>query len=375
MKSSRISSTQPQASSQVLLLVPGREERRFESGAGAGYAGQRDFIPVGIDVSSEKLDVAVCLDDEHTAYLGSFPNTEKGITRLIGSLSSLRRDGKKLHAVMEATGVYYRLAAKMLYESDAFEVGVANPKAAKHFALSLMGRVKTDKADARSLALFAARVPHDLWAPPDPVAFDLREISRRILELTGALTRENNRLHARERGLAPECVIADIEAGQAELSKRIEHLREKAHAIIDRTPRLSGARELLLSIKGVGEINVIGILAELATLPPGLSAKQWVAMAGLDPKTHESGGSVRKKSCTSKMGNKHLRHSLFLAALVCSTHDSNARAWKTRLVEVRHKTKKQAVVAVMRKLLVGIHAMLRTRTTFNSALLFPPHNP
>lgn len=342
-----------------------------EAISGFEYSGTRCFIPVGIDVSADTFDAAVAVDNNHTLRLGSFPNTKTGVKSLILILARLSRKSTGCRVVMEATNVYYRLVAFGIHESGVAEVAVVNPRAAKHFALAQGERAKTDAVDARILALFAERMPCALWSPPDPEADRLKFISRRIGDLTDDIIREKNRLAAARKGMSPACVVSDIESSVKILTLKIDALRKEARKTIDASPSLSLAFSLLLTVIGVGEVTATSLLAEIVSVPKGLTARQWVAMAGLDPKPYESGKSVKKKTVISKQGNKYLRHAVFHAALVISRYDPNANAWKTRLVEKRHKAKMQAIAAVMRKLIVGIHAMFRTNSTFNPALLFP----
>ena len=94
-----------------------------------------------------------------------------------------------------------------------------------------------------------------------------------------------------------------------------------------------------------------------------LTARQWVAHAGLDPRHHDSATSIHKPARISRAGNRYLRAALFMPALVATQHDPNIRAFYHKLVD-RGKTKMQAIVAVMRKLLHALHGMLHTDSDF-----------
>ena len=103
-----------------------------------------------------------------------------------------------------------------------------------------------------------------------------------------------------------------------------------------------------------------------------MSAKQLVAMAGLDAHTHQSGSSVNKKPRRSKAGNRYLRIALFMPALSAARHDPNVWAYYQHFIENRGLKKLQARCAVMRKLLHAIHAMLKNRTPFDSRRFYTP---
>jgi len=122
--------------------------------------------------------------------------------------------------------------------------------------------------------------------------------------------------------------------------------------------------KLLISAKGIGEASAVALLGELAMLPPGLSVRQWVAYAGLDPRPVESGSSVRRAAHISRQGNVRLRSALYMPALVAKRFDPNVRAFAEHLL-AKGKSKLVVTTAVMRKLLHAIYGMMKTMTTFD----------
>ena len=90
---------------------------------------------------------------------------------------------------------------------------------------------------------------------------------------------------------------------------------------------------------------------------------------GLDPRQHQSGTSVHKPARISKTGNAHLRRALFLPAMVASRWEPNVKAFYEKLI-AKGKTKMQALVAVMRKLLHAIYGMLRHDRDFDGEKFF-----
>ena len=126
---------------------------------------------------------------------------------------------------------------------------------------------------------------------------------------------------------------------------------------------------LLDSVPGIGETSAVQLLGELSVLAPDLAARQRAAYAGLDPREFRSGSSVHKKPRMSKTGNKHLRHALYMPALVAVRHDPHLRAFYQHLL-AKGQFKMQALVAVMRKLLHALHAMFRTHQPYDGSKLF-----
>ncbi|MCO4764287.1 MAG: IS110 family transposase [Myxococcales bacterium] len=91
--------------------------------------------------------------------------------------------------------------------------------------------------------------------------------------------------------------------------------------------------------------------------------------AGLDPRRHESGTSVRRPSRISKVGNCHLRRSLYMPALVAFQRDEHVAGFYQHLVAAG-KPRKVAVVAVMRKLLHAVWGIVRSDQPWDSARFY-----
>ena len=111
------------------------------------------------------------------------------------------------------------------------------------------------------------------------------------------------------------------------------------------------------------------ILAEVALLPEDRDVRQWVAYAGLDPREYSSGTSVRQHTRISKVGNRHLRRALYMPALVASRREPHLRGFYEHLL-ARGKKKRQALVAVERKMLHAIFGMFRTNQPYHGALVY-----
>ena len=100
-----------------------------------------------------------------------------------------------------------------------------------------------------------------------------------------------------------------------------------------------------------------------------MTAKQWVAHAGLDPRPCESGTSIRSPRRISKQGNVRLRRALFMPALVAIQRNANVSAYYENLLK-RGKAKLQAITAVMRKLMHALWGMLHHRQMWNGEAFY-----
>jgi transposase len=268
---------------------------------------------------------------------------------------------------VEATGNYSLELCFALHDCERIEVMVVNPRSSSDFAKALMQRSKTDATDAVALLEYVRRMPFVAWQPPPHEILQLRAITRRIAALVETRTQELNRLHAAGYSKDLSDVIADdIRDHIDHLEQSVETLTDRAEELVQSDCTLLEKYEHLTSVKGIARTSGLAILAELAALPPDMSARQWVAHSGLDPRHFESGTSVHKPARISKKGNRYLRAALYMPALVAIRCEPSIKTFYQRLVK-RGKKPMQAIVAVMRKLLHAIHGMLRSHTNFDGA--------
>jgi transposase len=323
----------------------------------------RKVTDAGIDVSKDVLDVAVQREASR-CEMGRFANDAAGHKKLLGWLTKGRRP---VRVVLESTGTYSLDVALALHRARGVTVMVANPRAIKQFTGALMQRSKTDVTAAVALREFATRMPLVAWEPPPAPVLALRAIARRIAALGVERTRERNRLHAlRATAEASAIVGNDLAVNVRHLERRIERLTAQATALISEHAELQAAFDLLISVPGIAALSALQLLPELLALPHGMTVRQWVAHAGLDPRAHQSGTSVNKPARISKVGNAHIRRVLYMPALVAVQRNDHVRAFFQKLV-ARGKTPLQAYVAVMRKLLHAIYGMLTSRSPFVGA--------
>lgn len=121
---------------------------------------------------------------------------------------------------------------------------------------------------------------------------------------------------------------------------------------------------------GIAKPSAINLLGEILSLPEDMTARQWVAHAGLDPRQHISGSSVNQKPRLSKVGNRDWRCALFMPALRAIRHNIHVKAYFNHFVEGLGNLKMQAIGAVMRKLLHSIHGILKTKKPFDGAKFY-----
>jgi len=302
---------------------------------------------VGIDVSKERLDVAVGSSGE----IWQVTNDEAGHGELRGRLAAI---GPRL-IVLEASGGYEAIVAGALWEAG-FQVAVVNPRQVRDFARGMGKLAKTDRIDARVLALFGEKVPLEVRTPVDAEAKELQGMVLRRRQLVEMLTMEKNR-----RGLVP------VGRARKSLDKHIVWLEEavrRANDDIDQTVRKSPLwreqEDLLRSFKGIGPVSARTILVELPELGM-LNRKKIAALVGVAPFNRDSGKFRGKRMIAG--GRAHVRTVLYMATVTAARSNPVIRAMYQRLLAAG-KAKKVALIACLRKLLSILSAMMRDNARF-----------
>lgn len=313
---------------------------------------------LGIDVAKAKLDVALRLPD------GKFrskvvENAPAGFATLSAWLA--KHDVEALHVCMEATGTYWEAVAEYLYDAG-FTVSVVNPAQIKAFGSAVLVRTKTDKVDARLIAEFCLSQPPAPWQAPSPAIRELRALVARRGALDAMRTQEKNRLL-----VARDVVRKGIQSHLEHLENAIAEVEAAIRQKIDDDPSLKEQRDLLDSIPGLGDKTIPVLLSYYGGPTRFDKAKEAAAFAGLDPRQHESGSSVRGKPRLSKIGHAGLRKALYMPAMVAITKTAWGRAFRDRLATAG-KAPKVIIGAMMRKLVHVAYGVLKSGKPFDPKL-------
>lgn len=313
---------------------------------------------LGIDVAKAKLDVALRLPG---GKLRSkvVDNTPDGFAVLSAWLH--KQGVTELHACMEATGIYWEAVAEVLAEGG-YMVSVVNPAQIKAFGTAQLVRTKTDRADARLIAAFCAAQCPEPWQAPTPAIRELRALVARRNALDAMRTQEKNRLL-----VARDAVRRGIEAHLEYLEQAIAEIEAAIREKIDRDPDLKQQRELLDTIPGLGDKTIPVLLSYYGGSLRFAKAKEAAAFAGLDPRQHESGSSVRGRPRLSKVGHSALRKALYMPAMVAITKTHWGRAFRDRL-RAAGKPPMVIIGAMMRKLVHVAFGVLKSGRPFDPAL-------
>lgn len=314
---------------------------------------------LGIDVAKAKLDCALRMNDGKIRHK-VVSNTAAGFEELHTWL--IKHGVSTLHVCMEATGIYWEAVAEHLAGISGFTVSVVNPAQIKAYGASQLVRTKTDKVDACLIAAFCHERCPPPWQAPSPAEQALRALVLRLDALQAMRVQESNRLEA-----AREAVRAGIVKHLEWLDAEITRLAKQIRDHIDADPTLRDMHRLLDSIPGLGERTIAVLLAFYARPDRFANARQAAAFAGLDPRQHESGSSVKAKPHLSKIGHAFLRKALYMPAMVALYKTDWGKAFRTRLAAAG-KAPKLIIGAMMRKLVHVAFGVLRSAKPFDPAL-------
>lgn len=199
---------------------------------------------------------------------------------------------------MEATGTYADALALYLSEAGHL-VSLVNPAQIKAYGQSHLSRAKTDKADAALIAQYCQERHPPEWRPLPGEVRELQALVRRLESLLEMHQMEVNRLEA---GTSAETVRKSLAEHIAFLAAEIKQTETLIRQHIDGHPTLRERRELLISIPGIGETTAAKLLGEILDVKLYSGARQLAVFAGLAPRLHESGSSVKRKARMSKLG-------------------------------------------------------------------------
>jgi transposase len=305
---------------------------------------------VGIDVSKRGLDVAV-----HPQGLSfSFANTPAGFAELIERLGPLSPE----LIVLEPTGGYEKAVLKAL-RAAGLEARRVDAWRVRRYAQALGRRAKTDPIDAWVLARFAHGVAKD---EPE-VQESAHPRLRALVDARAQLVQEQIRLANQLAQTDDDFVRSLIQQRLDLVDLQIEQVAAGLDDLTTRDEALKARFDLLRTAPGVGSVTAFTLMASLPEL--GLrDAKRIAALVGVAPCDRRSG--TYKGRSAIQGGRADLRRVLYMAALAaCRAH----APWKTfrQNITARGNPPKVGIVAVMRKLLVTLNAMVRSNQPFRAA--------
>lgn len=298
---------------------------------------------VGCDISKAHLDIF----DPQDGRAARIANRPDAIASYLEGLA-----GREVFFVFEATGGYDR-ALRFALAAAGVRGARVNPTAAKRFAQATRRKAKTDALDARMLSDLGAR----LTPAADPVPCEKRErlglLHKRRDQLVDMRKGERTRL----KELGDAFIIASVKTLIDKLDAMIAEMEAEIAALTASDGVMRRAAALMRTAPGVGPVTattLIALMPELGRVSP----KRIASLAGLAPFNHDS-GALRGRRCISG-GRRRVRHALYMAALSAIRSNERYRGLYEDIAK-RAGAKKIAIIAVARKLLTHLNAMIRSQ--------------
>lgn len=308
---------------------------------------------VGVDVSKKRLDIYIYPTNKSF----SVKNCKQGIT------SFLRRlDGKNVQAIVcESSGGYEH---KMLQyaSNEGYNASRVDPKRVKSFIFSQGVRAKTDKIDAKMIALFAEKITTKFkHVNLSSEEAKLKELTKRKFDLTQMIAKEKVRLKAPMVNYSKEEINEHI----LFMQKQREALDYKIATAIAKNKNWKKKSEIVESMPGIGNGTSAVLISEVPELG-NLNGKQVSSLIGVAPFTKQSGSYEGKAYIGG--GRAAPRHAIYMAALTASRYNPTLKRFYDGLIK-RGKAPKVALVAVMRKIIVILNAMMRDQQTWQPRVI------
>jgi transposase len=307
-------------------------------------------VYVGVDVSKDRLDVHLRPAGEAFAVARNGEGLEELNKRLGGLGASL--------VVVEATGGFETVVVASL-AGASLPVVVANPAQIRAFGRALGKRAKSDPIDAEVIARFAEATKPEVRVLPDEQTRTLADLVARRRQIVQMIAAERQR----EKRTRLRRVLRSIKNVVAALEKALNDVDQEIDDSVRGSPVWREKQDLLASVPGIGPVTARVLLAEMPELG-SLDRREVASLAGLAPWTRQS-GQWKGKSFIGG-GRAGVRTALFMASLTAARHNPVLKAFHQRLIAAG-KPKMVALIAVARKLLTILNAILRDKRPWQIA--------
>lgn len=312
------------------------------------------FLVAGIDVSKDTLDVYFNDEQCREHYL-KVPNNTKGHKLLLSKLGAART------FVMESSGPYYLRLAFALHQAGC-DVRVENPTRVKRFIQMQLERNKSDRKDAHWLYRYGVEREPSQWQLPAEESLKCAQIMGSVDLYTRQATMIQNQLHSLDQ--VPVVCPEVVKSLQKSLRSVKAEIRKLEHQLQDLLQVWQGEQlKCISSIPGLGKRAVALLIVYTEGFTKVQNHRQLIALAGLAPREHTSGTSVRGRKGICKMGNGYLRNVLYMCSLSAIKHNEACKGLYDRL-KAKGKRGKVALIAVCNKLLKQAFAIATKGTMY-----------
>jgi transposase len=318
------------------------------------------LVFIGIDVSKNTWDIHV----SENGQTWTSPTSDEALKKLVKKLEPYLGRSR---IVMEATGGFERNLMIGLIDAGHV-VSVVNPRRVRDFAKANGQFGKTDKLDAKLLALFGEKMAPRPTERPSPKQLELEAFVLRRRQLVEMRAMELTR----QKQVSSKKMKQSITKMINVLSKQIDAVEADIQKLVESDDDWKNKADILDSAPGIASGNATTLVAELPELGE-LNRQEIATLVGLAPFNDDSGD--RRGSRTIRGGRAAVRACLYMAAVSAVRATSPASPIQELFKRLRKRGKafKVAIVACMRKLLTTLNSMIKTNTKWGEhrAVLLP----
>jgi len=284
-------------------------------------------------------------------------NDQKGHQQILKQL------GPNRTFVMESSGPYYlRLAFALCLQGC--DVRVENPIRIKRFIQMNLERNKSDRKDARWIYRYSRQCEVKPWVMPCQQQLYCTQLLASIDLYKRQVVMLTNQLHSLQQ-LPVICkdVLTSIKQVKAKTQKELQRLEEVLNQYLHHWQ--SEQLKNLQTIPSLGKKAVALLIIYTEGFTKINNHRQLIALAGLSPREHTSGTSVKGKKGICKLGSGRLRSMLYMCALSAIKHNQGCKELYERL-KAKGKNGKLALIAVCNKLLKQAFAIATKGTSYQA---------
>lgn len=310
---------------------------------------------IGIDISKATLDVY----DRQKSY--KFENTTQGFKKTV----ALCKNISETIFIFEPTGIYsYALTG--FCSNNKIGVVMVGPKESRDFARSLKVRSKTDKIDAKVLYRYQSHIEPKMVKVPtvNHQAIKVQEMLNVYESMQSSKQRFKNQVESTSK--SNKELLRTLNRIIKTLDSEAQKLFHKIELLLLEDKETKKKYDAISTIPSIGQKAALYLSAFFLKYPTA-NAKEMTALLGLDPVMRDS-GTFRGKQRISKHGGQQLRNLLYLPTLCAIQHNDRIKTFYTGLT-ARAKTKKLAVIAAMRKLILMAFSIFKSKEEYQPLLV------
>lgn len=304
---------------------------------------------LGIDVSKDELVIYNPVNNR--TY--SIKNTSQAIKSFIKKVTDFNIN----KMILEATG-RYDYVALITFQNAGYEIYRINPKYIKFFGKSFGNKAKTDKIDSRTISLYGEKIQ------PCPIKINIQIENLRLLmnrreQIVSAISGEKQH---KSTICDHKIILKSVVSHLKYLEKELRNINDILDKTILENKELEYTQKLVSSCKGIGKIASKALIIYLPELGQ-INNSQITSLVGVAPKNFDSGNFVGKRYING--GRTNIRNILYMCAMSLIRHKNNKFYLFYQRLLKQGKAKKVAIIAVIKKLIITLNAMVKTNKTYD----------